>query len=67
MLFSFLLDIANFLRDLLEGVFVSGILDLEVWVAVEKIRQMPRQCVFGLEGSPCCFLGAAACDAMIID
>lgn len=41
MLFSFLFDIADFLRDLLEGVFVSGILDLEVWAEVEKSDTCP--------------------------
>lgn len=30
-LFDFLLDVADFLGELLEGVFVSLVLDLELW------------------------------------
>lgn len=58
MLFGLLLNIANFLGDLLKGVFVSAVLHLEV---CRKCEDPEKLVASGLgSNSPCCLLADAA-------
>jgi hypothetical protein len=62
-LFGFLLNITNLLRQLLERVFISAVLHLEVWGEQSAVGLT----ILVIRLLPCCLLPAgAAWDAMAV-
>lgn len=62
-LFSLLFDVADFLGELLQSVFVCAVLQLEIWEAFQSPSPGTQQS-YGASGLPCCFFAAVACVAM---
>lgn len=67
MFLGFLLDIANFLSDLLQRVFISAILHLEVCGNVSKkpvFKTVDEDESRAGQYAPCCLFPEAACEAI---